>query len=235
MGQKKETFTAVDRISFHVEQGTTIGIVGESGSGKSTLGELILGLKQPEAGKIYYKGIDIAGANSEQRRLVRRDMQVIFQNSVESLNPRMNVEELISEPMKIHRMYASREVLRKETYKLMREVGLPEEFGHRRPAELSGGQCQRVGIARALGLKPKLLVCDEIVSALDVSLQTQVLLLLKDLQREYGITCLFISHDLHVVRLICDSILVMNQGQIVDRGSARYIFFEESVVPYTRR
>jgi peptide/nickel transport system ATP-binding protein len=231
---KSARLTAVDNVSFQVEQGTAIGLVGESGSGKSTLGELILGLQRPDEGHIYFQGIDPASTNPQQRRIVTREMQVIFQNSLESLNPRMTVEELIAEPMKLHGLFSSRKALLEETYRLMQEVGLPEEFGRRRPAEMSGGQCQRIAIARSLGLKPSFIVCDEIVSALDVSLQTQVLLLLKDLQHQYGITYLFISHDLHVVRLFCDSIFVMQQGQIIDRGTPHYIF-EESVVPYTKQ
>lgn len=231
---KKEMVAAVDSISFQIPEGQTVGLVGESGSGKSTTGQLIMGLQKPDSGRILYNGKDITAMSKAEQQAFRREVQIIFQNPYDSLNPRMTVKQVIAEPMKIHKMYGSKNELEQAVYQLLREVGLPEEYADRKPHELSGGQCQRVSIARALGLKPKLIVCDEIVSALDVSVQAQVLVLLKELQRQYRMSYLFISHDLSVVRYMCDYLLVMLQGKIVDQGPAEQVLLESSV-PYTRQ
>lgn len=211
-----------------------MGLVGESGSGKSTTGELIIGLQKPDAGRIRYKGKETCSMSKDEQREFRREVQIILQNPYDSLNPYQTIKQIIAEPMQIHKLYASKLEVEQQVFHLMREVGLSEELADRRPSELSGGQCQRVSIARTLGLRPKLIICDEVVSALDVSVQAQVLLLLKKLQQQYRMSYLFISHDLSVVRFMCDSVLVMLQGQIVDEGPTEQVFFESNV-PYTRQ
>lgn len=222
---------AVDGLDFQVYEGETLGIVGESGCGKSTTGQLILGLLDATEGHIYFKGSDIAGMTQKELREARRDLQVIFQDPYSSLNPRMTVEQLIGEPLVVHGL-ARGKALREEVLYLMNLVGLGEYQLKRFPHEFSGGQRQRIGIARALALKPKVIVCDEAVSALDVSIQAQILNLLKKLQRELGLTYIFIAHGLPAVRHISDRIGVMYLGRMVELAD-RDAIFETPLHPYT--
>ncbi|GGA33317.1 ABC transporter ATP-binding protein [Psychrobacillus lasiicapitis] len=233
-GFVKKTTTkvrAVDGLNFKVYEGETLGIVGESGCGKSTTGQLILGLLDATEGHIYFKDKDIAGMSQEELRKARRDLQVIFQDPYSSLNPRMTVEELIGEPLVVHGL-ARGQALRDEVMQLMKLVGLGEHQLKRFPHEFSGGQRQRIGIARALALKPQVIVCDEAVSALDVSIQAQILNLLKKLQREMGLTYIFIAHGLPAVRHISDRIGVMYLGRMVELADRNEIF-ERPLHPYT--
>jgi peptide/nickel transport system ATP-binding protein len=223
---------AVDGLNFDVYQGETLGIVGESGCGKSTTGQLILGLLDATEGNIFFQNRDLAILSQEELRKARRDLQVIFQDPYSSLNPRMTVEELIGEPLVVHKL-ASGKKLREEVMELMKLVGLGEHQLKRFPHEFSGGQRQRIGIARALALKPKVIVCDEAVSALDVSIQAQILNLLKKLQRELGLTYVFIAHGLPAVRHISDRIGVMYLGRMVEL-SDRDEIFEKPLHPYTQ-
>ena len=223
---------AVDGLNFEVYQGETLGIVGESGCGKSTAGQLILGLLDATEGNIYFQNRDLATMSQEELRKARRDLQVIFQDPYSSLNPRMTVEELIGEPLIVHGL-ASGKQLREEVIELMKLVGLGEHQLKRFPHEFSGGQRQRIGIARAIALKPKVIVCDEAVSALDVSIQAQILNLLKKLQRELGLTYVFIAHGLPAVRHISDRIGVMYLGRMVEL-SDRDEIFENAMHPYTQ-
>jgi oligopeptide/dipeptide ABC transporter ATP-binding protein len=222
---------AVDGLDFKVFEGETLGIVGESGCGKSTTGQLILGLLDASEGHIYFQGNDIAGMTQKELRDARRDLQVIFQDPYSSLNPRMTVEELIGEPLVVHGLAKGKQ-LRQEVVHLMNLVGLGEYQLKRFPHEFSGGQRQRIGIARALALKPKVIVCDEAVSALDVSIQAQILNLLKKLQRELGLTYIFIAHGLPAVRHISDRIGVMYLGRVVELAG-RDAIFENPLHPYT--
>jgi peptide/nickel transport system ATP-binding protein len=231
--KKKTTkVRAVDGLNFDVYQGETLGIVGESGCGKSTTGQLILGLLDATEGNIFFQNKDLAVLSQEELRKARRDLQVIFQDPYSSLNPRMTVEELIGEPLVVHGL-ASGKKLREEVIELMKLVGLGEHQLKRYPHEFSGGQRQRIGIARALALKPKVIVCDEAVSALDVSIQAQILNLLKKLQRELGLTYVFIAHGLPAVRHISDRIGVMYLGRMVEL-SDRDEIFEKPLHPYTQ-
>jgi peptide/nickel transport system ATP-binding protein len=223
---------AVDGLNFDVYQGETLGIVGESGCGKSTTGQLILGLLDATEGNIFFQNRDLAILSQEELRKARRDLQVIFQDPYSSLNPRMTVEELIGEPLVVHKL-ASGKKLREEVMELMKLVGLGEHQLKRFPHEFSGGQRQRIGIARALALKPKVIVCDEAVSALDVSIQAQILNLLKKLQRELGLTYVFIAHGLPAVRHISDRIGVMYLGRMVELSNRDEIF-EKPLHPYTQ-
>lgn len=233
MLKKKTTVVrAVDGLNFDVYEGETLGIVGESGCGKSTTGQLILGLLDTTEGNIFFQGKDLATMSQEELRKARRDLQVIFQDPYSSLNPRMTVEELIGEPLVVHGL-ASGKKLREEVMELMKLVGLGEHQLKRFPHEFSGGQRQRIGIARALALKPKVIVCDEAVSALDVSIQAQILNLLKKLQRELGLTYIFIAHGLPAVRHISDRIGVMYLGRMVEL-SDRDEIFEKPLHPYTQ-
>jgi oligopeptide transport system ATP-binding protein len=228
-----EGVKAVDGVSFTVRRGETVGLVGESGSGKSTTGYCILRLLDASSGTIRFDGEDITHLAGKGLRELRRRMQVIFQDPLASHNPRMSVGDIIAEPMVVHRVgtAASRAA---EARRLLDLVGLPSSAMDRRPHEFSGGQCQRISIARALTLKPSLLICDEPVSALDVSVQAQVLNLLKDLQDELGLAYLFIAHDLAVVRSISDRIVVMQAGRIVDSGPATEVY-DSPQHEYTRR
>jgi peptide/nickel transport system ATP-binding protein len=208
---------AVDEVSLSIESGETLGLVGESGSGKSTLGRLALRLIEPTSGSIRFDGIDLRAANHSHMRRLRRDMQIIFQDPFGSLDPRMRVEDVISEPLVIHeRTTAS--VRRTRVAELLRAVGLDQSALRRYPHEFSGGQRQRIGIARALALKPRFIVADEPVSALDVSVGAQIVNLLAQLQREFGLTYLFISHSMPVVRHLATRIAVMYRGKIVEVG-----------------
>ena len=214
---------AVDGVSFHVAAGETLGLVGESGSGKSTTGYCILQLLKPTSGSIKFMGKELTKLGREELRRMRREMQIIFQDPYASLDPRMTVGGIVAEPLEVHGIGTRRS--RAETVRRLLEiVGFDPNFTNRYPHEFSGGQRQRIGVARALALNPKLIVCDEPVSALDVSIQAQILNLLKDLQRDFGLTYLFISHDLAVVRTMSDRIAVMNQGKLVEVGTAEQVY-----------
>lgn len=224
---------AVDDVSFCVESGKTIGVVGESGCGKSTLGRTILGLLEAQSGQVLYKGEDITHKKGKQRRELRRNMQMIFQDPFSSLDPRMCVSELIAEPLSEFRVFRTRAELDARVRELMDTVGLAERLSGAYPHELDGGRRQRIGIARALALGPEFIVCDEPVSALDVSIQAQILNLLMDLQEAHNLTYIFITHDLSVVKHISDTILVMYLGTVVEQCNADRLF-ENPIHPYTR-
>ena len=226
---------AVDGVSFHVKRGETIGLVGESGSGKTTTGRSIIKLVQPTDGEILYRGadaaVDLAGLSRDQMYDVRREIQMLFQDPYSSLNPRMRVGQIIAEPMEVHRI-GTRETRRERVAELLGKVGLNSKELNRYPHQFSGGQRQRIGVARALSLEPKLVICDEPVSALDVSVQAQVLNLLKDLQSDLGLTYIFIAHDLSVVEYISDRIMVMYLGEIVESTQTPNVFHRPAH-PYT--
>ena len=216
---------AVDGVSFDISEGETLGLVGESGSGKSTTGYCVLQLIKPTSGSIRFMGQELTEIGREDLRHMRREMQIVFQDPYASLDPRMTVGGIVAEPLEVHGIGTRRS--RTETVRrLLETVGFDPNFTNRYPHEFSGGQRQRIGIARALALNPKLIVCDEPVSALDVSIQAQILNLLKDLQRDFSLTYLFISHDLAVVRTMSDRIAVMNQGKLVEIGTAEQIYNE---------
>ncbi|HIU03091.1 MAG TPA: ATP-binding cassette domain-containing protein [Candidatus Onthocola gallistercoris] len=224
---------AVDGISFKLEEGKTLGVVGESGCGKSTTGRTILKLLQPTSGKIIFDGEDITSYGMKKMRRLRQEMQMIFQDPFSSLDPRQNVMQLISEPIIEHKLLKGRAAIEKRTRELMDIVGLAQRYVNVYPHELDGGRRQRIGIARALAVDPKLIVCDEPVSALDVSIQAQVLNLLKELQREYGLTYIFITHDLSVVKYFSDDIAVMYLGQMVEKAPSD-LLFQKPTHPYTK-
>jgi len=230
---KKSTtkIRAVDGISFKLYEGETLGIVGESGCGKSTMGNLVLGLLDATEGNIYFQDKDLATLSQKELRQARRDLQVIFQDPYSSLNPRMTVEQIIGEPLTVHNIVSGVEK-RKRVLELMEHVGLQEHHLKRYPHEFSGGQRQRIGIARALALNPKVIVCDEAVSALDVSIQAQILNLLRKLQKEFSLTYIFIAHGLPVVRHISNRIGVMYLGKLVELASRDHIF-NKPLHPYT--
>lgn len=211
---------AVDDVSFQIEEGKTLGLVGESGSGKSTLSRALLKLQPVTSGEAYYAGKEIFGMSESEFRPLRKEVQMVFQDPFGSLNPRMTVLAIIDEPLEIHFPRLSRREREDAVAALLVKVGLDPSAMHRYPHEFSGGQRQRIGIARALAVQPKFLICDEPVSALDVSVQAQILNLLKDLQDEFKLTYLFIAHDLAVVRHMSDDIIVMYRGKIVERGPA---------------
>jgi ABC-type oligopeptide transport system ATPase subunit len=224
---------AVDDVSLDIHAGETLGLVGESGSGKSTLGRLILRLIEPTSGSICFEGRDLLGAGRGEMRRLRRDMQIIFQDPFASLDPRFRVEEIIAEPLLIHGNTNAKGGTRTRVVELLRAVGLDESILRRFPHEFSGGQRQRIGIARALALHPKFIVADEPVSALDVSVGAQIVNLLAHLQRDFGLTYLFISHAMPVVRYLSTRIAVMYRGKIVEVGSAEQIT-ERPAHAYTR-
>ncbi|MGA2360513.1 MAG: ATP-binding cassette domain-containing protein [Terriglobales bacterium] len=229
---------AVDDVSLDIQEGETLGLVGESGSGKSTLGRLILRLIEPTSGAIVFDGVDLLQANGSELRRLRRDMQIIFQDPFGSLDPRYRVEDVIAEPLILHRkiMHESlgRDARRQRVRELLRAVGMDESAMPRYPHEFSGGQRQRIGIARALALRPKFIVADEPVSALDVSVGAQIVNLLQQLQRDFGLTYLFISHSMPVVRYLSTRIAVMYQGKIVEIGSTEQITAQPQHA-YTRK
>lgn len=223
---------AVDGVSFTLEAGKTLGVVGESGCGKSTLGRTILHLLEPTEGKIYFEGRDISKPSKKELKALHEDMQIIFQDPYASLDPRMSVSEAIMEPLKIQGKLNRAELLA-ETRRLMDTVGLASRFENSYPHELDGGRRQRIGIARALALKPKFIVCDEPVSALDVSIQAQIINLMLDLQEQQGLAYMFVTHDLSVVKYISDDILVMYLGTMVEKAPANELF-SNPMHPYTK-
>jgi oligopeptide transport system ATP-binding protein len=223
---------AVDDVSLELRAGQTLGLVGESGSGKSTLGKCLLRLEEPTSGAIHLHGEDITGASPREMRRLRTKLRMVFQDPYSSLNPRMTIGDIVSEPLRIHRVHRRRG-LDREVARLFDRCGLSPEWRRRYPHELSGGQRQRVGIARALSLSPDVLIADEPVSALDVSVQASILNLLVDLQRDMGFACLFISHDLGVVEYVSDHTAVMYLGQIVESGSTKELF-RQPRHPYTQ-
>jgi len=215
---------AVDDVSFEIEEGTTVGLVGESGSGKTTIGRTILKLTPATSGQILFRGRDILPLTESEFRPLRREMQMIFQDPFGSLNPRHTIFQIVGEALEIHFPQMTRSDREARVAELLTQVGLKAEMRHRYPHEFSGGQRQRIGIARALAVKPKFIVCDEPVSALDVSVQAQIVNLLQDLQEELGLTYLFIAHDLAVVEHVSDHVLVMYRGKIVESASAEAIY-----------
>ena len=225
---------AVDDVSFEVYKGETLGLVGESGCGKTTLGRTLLRLIEPTSGKIVYNGIDLTAKKRSELRSLRKEVQIVFQDPYSSLNPRITIGSAIAEPMKVHGIFPTDKQRRSKVTELLEKVNLKAEHFNRYPHEFSGGQRQRIVIARALALNPSFIVCDESVSALDVSVQAQVLNLLNDLKKEFGFTVIFISHDLSVVRYISDRIMVMNKGKIEERGKADDIYFNPQSV-YTQK
>ncbi len=231
---KKQGFKAVNDVSFQLYEGETLGLVGESGCGKSTLGNAILQLDKATKGKVFYKGEDITKLSKQQLRNLRKELQLIFQDPFSSLNPRITVGNAILEPMKVHRLHANDQERKEKVVELLQRVGLSETHYDRYPHEFSGGQRQRIGIARTIALRPKIIVCDESVSALDISVQAQVLNLLNELKEDFGFTYIFISHDLAVVKYMSDQLLVMNQGQIVERGEADTIY-QQPKQAYTQK
>ncbi|RYE06886.1 MAG: ABC transporter ATP-binding protein, partial [Sphingobacteriaceae bacterium] len=221
---EKEPVKAVHNISFEVFPGETLGLVGESGCGKTTLGRSIIRLIEPTSGKISFKNQDILTLPPNEMRRMRKKMQLIFQDPYSSLNPKQSVGEAIFEPMTVHQLFTNPQQRKKKVLQLLDRVGLLPEHFNRYPHEFSGGQRQRIVIARALALQPEFLICDESVSALDVSVQAQVLNLLKDLQQEFNLTYLFISHDLAVVKHLSDRVMVMNKGEIIEIGDPETIY-----------
>ena len=224
---------AVDNVSFTIGRGKTLGVVGESGCGKSTLGRTLLGLADATSGEIWFDGEDITKFRGKKRKELRKRMQIIFQDPFSSLDPRKCVLELIAEPLKVYKLFHSQKELETRIYELMDTVGLARRLAYAYPHELDGGRRQRIGIARAISLNPTFIVCDEPVSALDVSIQAQILNLLQDLQEEFGLTYLFITHDLSVVKHISDEIMVMYVGCVVEKCSAKELF-ERPLHPYTK-
>ncbi|GGE65899.1 peptide/nickel transport system ATP-binding protein [Pedobacter psychrotolerans] len=233
-GKATDYLKAVDHISFEVFPGETLGLVGESGCGKTTLGRTILRLIQPTSGQIIFNGMDITNISKSELRKLRKDIQIVFQDPYASLNPKLSIGQSILEPLQVHKLYENDAIRKQKVLELLNKVGLKEEHFNRYPHEFSGGQRQRVVIARALALEPKFIICDESVSALDVSVQAQVLNLIRDLQREFGLTYIFISHDLAVVKHISDRILVMNKGKIEEEGFPEQIFYAPKA-EYTRK
>jgi peptide/nickel transport system ATP-binding protein len=221
---KQHSFKAVNEVSFKIYEGETVGLVGESGCGKSTLGNAILQLDKATSGQILYKGNDITNLNKEDIRKLRKEIQIIFQDPYSSLNPRIPIGKAIMEPMKVHGLFANDAERKVKAIEILERVGLGESFFNRYPHEFSGGQRQRIGIARTIALQPKLIVCDESVSALDISVQAQVLNLLNELKENFGFTYIFISHDLAVVKYMSDQVLVMNKGKIEEMADADELY-----------
>ena len=231
---KNKVVKAVNDVSFKVFEGETLGLVGESGCGKTTLGRSILLLERPQKGSVKYKGVDILKLKSKEVKKIRKDIQIIFQDPYSSLNPRIPIGEAIVEPMRVHNLFKSQKERKEKVLELLKFVGLDPEHFNRYPHEFSGGQRQRIGIARAIALEPKIIICDESVSALDVSVQAQVLNLLNNLKRTFNFTYIFISHDLAVVKYMADNLLVMKDGKINEQGDADVIY-KNPKSDYTKR
>lgn len=229
----EEVVHAVAGVSFEVEKGETLGVVGESGCGKSTLARLTAQLIKPTGGETYFKGKKLSSLSDKETQEVRRNIQMVFQNPLASLDPRKRIIQLLVEPLEIHSMDTKAE-REEKALKMLEEVGLNRSYAYRFPHEFSGGQCQRINIARALMLNPEVLILDEPVSALDVSIQAQVINLLIDLQKQFNLTYIFISHDLNVVRYFCDRIMVMYMGEVVESGDSEEIYFNPKH-EYTRK
>jgi peptide/nickel transport system ATP-binding protein len=234
LGKPKEVVKAVNKVSFNVYPGETLGLVGESGCGKSTLGRSILRLIEPTSGGLTFEDTDLRKLNKRDMRNIRRDIQIIFQDPYSSLNPRLTVGDSLMEPLQVHHLYTNNTKRKKHVLELLERVNLPPEYFNRYPHEFSGGQRQRIVIARALALKPKFIICDESVSALDVSVQAQVLNLIRELQQEFNLTYIFISHDLSVIKHISDRIMVMNKGEIIETGDPDDIYYHPKM-EYTQR
>ncbi len=230
---KSGTLHAVDGLTFNIEEGKTLGMVGESGCGKSTCGRAILRLHEPTSGEIFFEGKNIVNLNKNEMRQMRREMQIIFQDPFASLNPRRTVSEIIADPINLHKIYKTKKEVDDKVKELMDTVGLAERLVNAYPHELDGGRRQRIGIARALALNPKFIVCDEPVSALDVSIQAQILNLLEKLQAERKLTYIFITHDLSVVHYFAHDILVMYMGKMVEKAEAVELF-RNTLHPYTK-
>ncbi|WP_130612942.1 dipeptide ABC transporter ATP-binding protein [Fluviispira sanaruensis] len=232
-GKEVAKVHAVDDISFKLKKGQTLGLVGESGCGKSTLGRTILRLLEPTSGHIIFDGKDITKLSQKEMRTLRKEIQIVFQDPFASLNPRMSVREILSEPFEIHNLYKNPDERKNKLANILNEVGLNPESIDRYPHEFSGGQRQRIGIARALALNPKIIVCDEPVSALDVSIQSQILNLMMDLRDKYNLSYIFIAHDLSVIEHISDNVAVMYLGKIVEHTSSENLY-KNPIHPYTR-
>lgn len=230
---KHQLLRAVNNVSFKLYEGETLGVVGESGCGKSTLARAIIGLVESSAGNIVWLGKELSNQSKEEWKKTRKDIQMIFQDPLASLNPRMNIGEIIAEPLKIYQPHLSSAEVKERVQAMMMKVGLLPNLINRYPHEFSGGQCQRIGIARALIIEPKMIICDEPVSALDVSIQAQVVNLLKSLQKEMGLSLIFIAHDLAVVKHISDRVLVMYLGNAVELGTYKEVY-EHTKHPYTK-
>ena len=224
---------AVDDVNFTIEEGKTLGVVGESGCGKSTTGRAILRLHEPTSGEVIFNGENILTKNADEMRLLRRQMQLIFQDPYASLDPRNTVSEIIGEPLKLQKIIPDKAKRLEKVYELMETVGLAERLVNTYPHELDGGRRQRIGIARALAMEPKFIVCDEPVSALDVSIQAQILNLMQDLQEKMGLTYMFITHDLSVVHHFADDIAVMYLGQLIEKAPSGMLF-DKPTHPYTQ-
>lgn len=233
-GKKKDYVKAVNKVSFDVYPGETLGLVGESGCGKSTLGRSILRLVEPTSGNVNFENTDLRKLGKHDMRNMRRDIQIIFQDPYSSLNPRLTVGDSLMEPLQVHQLYENNTKRKKRVLELLERVNLPVEYFNRYPHEFSGGQRQRIVIARALALHPKFIICDESVSALDVSVQAQVLNLIRELQQEFNLTYIFISHDLSVIKHISDRVMVMNKGEIVESGGPDEIYYHPQN-EYTKR
>jgi ABC-type glutathione transport system ATPase component len=234
LGRRIGWTNAVDGVSFAIESGRTLGLVGESGCGKTTVGRAVLGLIPATSGAIAFDGVDLRSAGHSKLRALRRELQIVFQDPGGSLNPRMRIGSIVGEPLVVHGVEKRGEALRERVGALLERCGMPPDCVDRYPHQFSGGQKQRIAIARAIALKPRLIVCDEPTSALDVSVQAQILNLLKDLQSEFGMSYLFISHDMNVMQHVCDRIAVMNAGRIVEEGTMNEVLYSPRD-EYTRR